>query len=850
MAYENLKAAIKQVIKQNGNQEITGNLLQSTLLNIVNTLGADYKFLGFATPSTVPPTSEEGRLLYFTTGHGDRYTNFPTSASGTYITLEYGIYALTREANSKYWRSDVVVPIAQELGTALDKIMSQKAVKTELDKKIDKTSIVQETGTSETVVMSQKCVNDIFKDIKLATQQQFSKLDRETKSLVYSLSTHGINVVSQSLIDGIRSSSGITPSALYAHTEPILVKKGSTLFVFTKASSGVAVIGISNFEGSTFTTKVVGANTEVIDTYQYTAEEDTYIICNGYKDSLYILIDTHSLEIEISNSTKYESIKDMCGVANNGNMFTKNEYYNLSNNQYVNNSNYCTTDYIEYRKGDFLFVENGVSSVFIGAVVCFDEDENIIGDLKPKTNVVSNIYTDIFTAKEFPDKTAKIRITTKSETKEIAGFTTLSFNKLLSYFKAVDNKLSNINNNIVGSYPHEKIFSISNTYISTTDGTEKANAGYSCTDYIEITPKVCIKVENCSSSIYIASLACYSDTTAESFLGNIEPKTPVLVNVYSDIFYYDDLIEGTKYIRVTCSNANKAKANVLVYSIQKIIDDNNYLNSILKEISLVGKNIVVFGDSIADFKANIVGGDNKGIVEHLKELSGAKNVYRVAVGGSMICSRNKITKPLNEGNIRTPHDMVNLVNAVITGDWESVDEATEKLIEKGDDNSAEIATLKSINWEEVDIIIIFAGTNDWGRSIELGEVNSSSIYETCGALKNIVSNLSKKCPKGKIYYFSPIVRYWDFTTVSLECDRSDNNWGDNATNRKNITLEQQANKLIECALHNKINCCDTYHTLGWNRDNFGTFFPDYDNTHPYMGLKDIAKKMIKFISSN
>ena len=38
MAYENLKAAIKQAIKQNGNQEITGSLLQSTLLSIVDAL--------------------------------------------------------------------------------------------------------------------------------------------------------------------------------------------------------------------------------------------------------------------------------------------------------------------------------------------------------------------------------------------------------------------------------------------------------------------------------------------------------------------------------------------------------------------------------------------------------------------------------------------------------------------------------------------------------------------------------------------------------------------------------------------------------------------------------------------
>lgn len=38
MAYENLKSAIKQVIKQNGNQEITGRILQSTLLSVVDNI--------------------------------------------------------------------------------------------------------------------------------------------------------------------------------------------------------------------------------------------------------------------------------------------------------------------------------------------------------------------------------------------------------------------------------------------------------------------------------------------------------------------------------------------------------------------------------------------------------------------------------------------------------------------------------------------------------------------------------------------------------------------------------------------------------------------------------------------
>jgi lysophospholipase L1-like esterase len=38
MAYENLKSAIKQVIKQNGNQEITGSTMQSTLLSMVDNI--------------------------------------------------------------------------------------------------------------------------------------------------------------------------------------------------------------------------------------------------------------------------------------------------------------------------------------------------------------------------------------------------------------------------------------------------------------------------------------------------------------------------------------------------------------------------------------------------------------------------------------------------------------------------------------------------------------------------------------------------------------------------------------------------------------------------------------------
>lgn len=52
--YKLLKDAIKAVVKANGNEEITGDALQQTLLAIVDALGEGYQFMGLATPTTDP----------------------------------------------------------------------------------------------------------------------------------------------------------------------------------------------------------------------------------------------------------------------------------------------------------------------------------------------------------------------------------------------------------------------------------------------------------------------------------------------------------------------------------------------------------------------------------------------------------------------------------------------------------------------------------------------------------------------------------------------------------------------------------------------------------------------------
>lgn len=56
--YNELITAMEAVIKQNGNEEITGVILQNTLRAMIQVLGAECQFAGVATPETTPGTPD------------------------------------------------------------------------------------------------------------------------------------------------------------------------------------------------------------------------------------------------------------------------------------------------------------------------------------------------------------------------------------------------------------------------------------------------------------------------------------------------------------------------------------------------------------------------------------------------------------------------------------------------------------------------------------------------------------------------------------------------------------------------------------------------------------------------
>ena len=62
--YDTLLTTINTNIKANGNQEITGPVLNSVLTLMTNELGAGYQFAGLANPGTVAPSTDAKIFLF------------------------------------------------------------------------------------------------------------------------------------------------------------------------------------------------------------------------------------------------------------------------------------------------------------------------------------------------------------------------------------------------------------------------------------------------------------------------------------------------------------------------------------------------------------------------------------------------------------------------------------------------------------------------------------------------------------------------------------------------------------------------------------------------------------------
>ena len=139
--FSELKAAIQNVIKSNGNKEISGQTLQSTLLSIINGTNSLASFAGIASPDT-NPVAYSGNYFYIAYKAGN-YVNFKTR-DNKYISVDNNsIYIIYKQFDNDYWviasivdfinyklysAQDCLAKIIEAEGTLRQEIVSNSAI--------------------------------------------------------------------------------------------------------------------------------------------------------------------------------------------------------------------------------------------------------------------------------------------------------------------------------------------------------------------------------------------------------------------------------------------------------------------------------------------------------------------------------------------------------------------------------------------------------------------------------------------------------------------------------------------------------------------------------------------------
>lgn len=266
------------------------------------------------------------------------------------------------------------------------------------------------------------------------------------------------------------------------------------------------------------------------------------------------------------------------------------------------------------------------------------------------------------------------------------------------------------------------------------------------------------------------------------------------------------LVEGTD-----------APSSFVPYDDEKLVINEEIVEASLKNYAkkenampLVGKVIVNFGDSIFGNAR-----PPEDVSTFLANLTGA-TVHNCAFGGCRM-------------GVHIGHwdafSMYRLADAIATEDYSLQDEALNY-----DDRTSyaevPLTLLKSIDFNNVDIVTIAYGTNDWtgnGSRVD----NADNLYDTNyfgGALRYSIERLLGAYPNLKIFILCPTYRFWMDENLEFTEDSDTRKESGNMLS-KYIELSR------EIAKNYHIPFIDNYYDLGINKFNRTRYFNANDGAH-------------------
>lgn len=251
-----------------------------------------------------------------------------------------------------------------------------------------------------------------------------------------------------------------------------------------------------------------------------------------------------------------------------------------------------------------------------------------------------------------------------------------------------------------------------------------------------------------------------------------------------------------------------------------------YLTSdIINLHPLNDKVIVNFGDSIFGNKRT-----PDDISTQLAEITGA-TVYNCGFGGCRMSAHNTNWDAFS---------MYRLAEAIATGDFSVQDAVDVSSVSEMPSYFIETRNLlKSIKWNDVDIITIAYGTNDFTASVDID--SETNIYDTttfAGALRYSIEKLLGTYPHLKIFVCGQTYRFW-MDSSNVFTDDSDTR-----TNTNGVKLTDFVQKTKDVSNGYHLKFIDNYFDLGINKFNRSHWFPATDGTHHNkLGGKLIAEHM-------
>lgn len=260
------------------------------------------------------------------------------------------------------------------------------------------------------------------------------------------------------------------------------------------------------------------------------------------------------------------------------------------------------------------------------------------------------------------------------------------------------------------------------------------------------------------------------------------------------------------------------------YNFTQGVQQTVYVSSVEKLCPLVNKKIVCFGDSIfGNFRDTNL--DDVSIPKMIEKRTLA-SVYNCGFGGCRMAEH-----PVSYWDAFGMHS---IADSIASGDWSIQEQAIKDGVSAGAGYTFEtyfaetLNVLKSISFNDIDIIVIAYGTNDFS-----GNVTETQFKV---ALSHSIETILTAFPHLKILVVSPMWRWYESETVYTDSDTK--------TNSNGNTLVEFVDWCKEEADKYHLPYVDTYKNLGINKFNRLTYFASNDGTHPITAGRELRANLI------